>query len=172
MSHAQVSRIERARLENVTVDQLARLATALGLDLVIRTYPAGDPVRDAGQLKLLERLRERIATTWRWRTEVPLPIPGDRRAWDAVISNGRTTIGIEAEMIVDDIQALERRIALKRRDGQMSAVVLLIARTTRNRNAIDGAGPGLREMFPIEARAMFASLADGSDPGGSGIVML
>jgi transcriptional regulator with XRE-family HTH domain len=172
MSHGQVSRIERARLDHVTLDQLARLANAVGLDLVVRTYPAGDPVRDAAQLGLLGRLRERIATTWRWRTEVPLPIPGDRRAWDAVIADARTRIGVEAETVIDDAQSLQRRIALKRRDGEVDQVVLLVARTARNRRALLAAGPGMREAFPVQARSMLAALAQGSDPGGSGIVML
>ena len=172
MSHGQVSRIEHSRLGHVTVDQLARLAAALGLDLVIRTYPAGDPVRDTAQLQLLERLRQRIAPTWRWRTEVPIPIPGDRRAWDAVIANGRTAVGIEAETVLSDIQALQRRIALKSRDSQLDRLVLLVARTARNRSAIEDAGSGLRETFPISQRAMLVALAERTDPGGSGIVIL
>jgi transcriptional regulator with XRE-family HTH domain len=172
MSHGQVSRVERARLEHMTIDQLARLSTSLGLDLVVRTYPAGDPVRDVAQLRLLERFHERISENWRWRSEVPLPITGDRRAWDAVLGHAGVTIGVEAETVLDDVQALERRLALKRRDGLLDHVVLLLARTTRNRVALAAVGPGLREAFPVEARAMLQALRDGRDPGGSGIVML
>jgi hypothetical protein len=81
-------------------------------------------------------------------------------------------IAVEAETVVDDVQALERRLALKRRDGAVDHVVLLVARTPRNRVAIEAAGPGLREAFPVDARTMLGALKDGRDPGGSGIVML
>ncbi len=75
MSHGQVSRVERAALHAVTVDQLCRLGAALGLEPSVRAYPVGDPIRDRAHLELLERLRARLPPTWRWRTEVPLPGP-------------------------------------------------------------------------------------------------
>ena len=75
MSHAQWGRIERAALLEVTFGQASRAATAVGLRLDVRCYPDGDPVRDAGQLALLERFRRRLPSGARWDTEVPLPIP-------------------------------------------------------------------------------------------------
>ena len=85
MSHSKVGRIERAALEAVSLMDLARLSAVLGMDLSVRVFPAGDPLRDAAQLALLERLRRRLDPSLNWRTEVPMPIPGDRRAWDAVV---------------------------------------------------------------------------------------
>src|SRR5215218_7976216 len=78
-------RIEHGHTKAVDFRTLACLGSAVGLDVRLQVYPAGDPVRDAGQVRLLERLRRRIDPGLSWRTEVPLPISGDRRAWDAII---------------------------------------------------------------------------------------
>ena len=40
-----------------------------------------------------------------WKTEVPLPIPGDQRAWDATTELWRLRVGIEAETGPSDLQA-------------------------------------------------------------------
>ena len=68
MSHAQFGRIERGMVTHLTFDQAGRAGLAVGLRVGARAYPSGDPVRDAGQLRLLERfvallppLRESIA---------------------------------------------------------------------------------------------------------------
>jgi hypothetical protein len=172
MSHPQVSRIESGRAPWLRVDQAGRLAAVVGLELAVRLYPRGEPIRDAAHLRLLERLRARIGPMWRWRTEVPLPLPGDRRAWDAVVSRAGIVIAIEAETKLTDIQALERRLALKRRDGGIDRVVLLVARTARNQEAIRAAGAGLIAAFPIRARTVLRALEEGDDIGGCAVVVL
>jgi hypothetical protein len=55
---------------------LATIGAMVGLDVRLRAWPAGDPIRDAGQQRLLDRLRLRVGPTVRLRTEVPLPIEG------------------------------------------------------------------------------------------------
>ena len=79
-SHQQLVRFEHGQLERVSVADAGAWCSVVGLDLVIRTYPAGDPIRDRAQLALLERLRVRLHPSLRWRPEVPLPIEGDLRA--------------------------------------------------------------------------------------------
>jgi transcriptional regulator with XRE-family HTH domain len=86
MSYSQVGRVERAVLPSVTLRQLARIGAVVGLDVRVRAYPGPTPLRDAGQIALMDRLRAHLATTLTMRTEVPLPIDGDLRAWDAVIA--------------------------------------------------------------------------------------
>lgn len=85
ISRSQVDRIERGAIETLSLPSVVCIAAVVGLDLVIRTYPRGDPIRDAGHARLLERLRQRLHEGLSFRTEVPLPIVGDLRAWDAVI---------------------------------------------------------------------------------------
>ena len=172
ISHSQVGRIERGALVDVTLGQVARLAVAAGLDLSVRLYPGSDPVRDVAHIRLLERLRAELHPSLTWRTEVPLPIPGDLRAWDAVIGGRDWQIAVEAETRVADAQALQRRLSRKVRDGRIVHVLLLVADTARNREAVAAAGSGLTAMFPATARAVLEALRSGHDPGLSGIVIL
>ncbi|MBI3745403.1 MAG: helix-turn-helix domain-containing protein [Chloroflexi bacterium] len=172
MSHAQFGRIERGDMEHVTLEQVACAGAVVGLRLTARLYPDGDPVRDAAQLRLISRLRRCLPDGVGWRTEVPLPIPGDRRAWDAVATLSGGDVAFEAETRLLDVQALERRVALKQRDGAVERIVLLIADSAANRRAIELHRADLRASFPLDARAILGALRDGRRPDGSGLVML
>ena len=57
LSRSQFSRIERGLTPDLTIDRAVRVFAVLGQALHVQTYPAGDPIRDAAQLALLERLR-------------------------------------------------------------------------------------------------------------------
>jgi transcriptional regulator with XRE-family HTH domain len=172
VSHAKVGRIERAEHLGASLVDLARLSSVLGMDLSVRVFPAGDPLRDAAQLALLEQLRRRLHPSLTLRTEVPLPIAGDRRAWDAMVRGLGWRLAVEAETRLRDAQATARRIALKARDGAVDQVVLVLADTRRNREALKVARESLREAFPLDSRAMLAALGAGMDPGAGGIVVL
>lgn len=172
MSHSQVGRIERARHPSVSVMQLSRICSVVGLDLSVRTYPNGSPLRDRAHLALLERFRERVAAELSVRSEVPLPIPGDLRAWDLLIQGAGDPIGVEAETRLVDIQALQRRIELKARDGEVSRVLLVVAASRGNRRAIRDAAPSLEGSFPVPGRVALAALGDGRDPGGSALILI
>jgi transcriptional regulator with XRE-family HTH domain len=172
MSHAQLGRIERGVLRDLTFDQAARAAAAVGLRLTVRTWPDGDPVRDAGQLALLARLRECLPLTAGWRTEVPLPLPGDRRAWDAVLALAGRRAGCEAETSLRDVQALERRLALKLRDGEVDVLILVVADTAANRAVLHLHREELRALLPLDGRHVLASLRDGRLPEANGLIVL
>ncbi len=154
-----------------TVQELAAVGAAVGLDVRLRAYSAGDPVRDAGQLRLLERLRSRVDQRLGWGTEVPLPIDGDRRAWDGVIRGAGWSIGVEAETVLYDLQDVERRIALKQRDGSVDHVIMLVADTRRNRRALAAASHAFAG-FRRDARTVLRALAAGHDPGCSALLVL
>jgi hypothetical protein len=106
------------------------------------------------------------------RTEVPLPIIGDRRAWDGVIVGGEEPVGLEAETRILDAQAVERRIALKQRDGGIRRVVLLVLDSAANRRAVDSASRLLTERFPLDSRSVLGALGAGRIPPASGIAFL
>lgn len=172
ISHTQVSRLERGLAASASVRVLARLTQVVGLDLVVRAYPGGDALRDAAQLRLLDRLRRHLHPGLGWRTEVPLPIPGDRRAWDAVISGPGWSVAVEAETRLSDAQALARRLELKRRDGGIDRVVVVFADTRTNRAGLLATRNSFAETFPIPQAAMLEALGRGDLPTGSGIVIL
>jgi hypothetical protein len=172
MSRAQFGRIERAEIASLSIDQAGRAAAAVGLRLVLRTYPDGDPVRDAAQLALLERFRRRLPPGTRWQTEVPLPIPGDRRSWDGLAQHRGRRAGCEAETGLRDIQALERRIALKLRDGEVDVVILIASDTLANRRTLDAYRETLRTLLPLDGREILAAFRAGQLPDRSGLVVL
>lgn len=170
LSRSGVERIESGARRS-TIHELAAFGAAVGLDVRLRAYPAGDVIRDVGQQRLLTRFRPRIHPSLGWATEVVLPIDGDLRAWDAVIRGANWRIAVEAETVLDDIQAVERKLALEQRDGGIDHVILLVADTPRNRRAL-AAAPGALATFSRDSRAMLRALREGRDPGCSGIVIL
>lgn len=172
MSHTQFGRIERGQLRKLTVDQASRAAAAVGLRVTLKTYPDGDPARDAAQLGLAERFHRRLPAGSAWRTEVPLPIPGDRCAWDGVAILLGQTAGCELEMRLGDVQALERRVALKQRDGEVDVVILVIADTKHNRQMLELHRDPLRGLLPLDSRQVLARFRVGRLPEESGIVLL
>jgi transcriptional regulator with XRE-family HTH domain len=178
LSAAQVSRIERGLAPSATIEQLARIGSTVGLRVRLRAYPGDDPIRDIAQVRLLERCRKRLHADLTVRTEVPLPIVGDLRAWDAFIERLRPTkdsgasLPVEAETRIADYQAQSRRLALKMRDGGVAHVLLVVSNTRANRAAVSAVGDALRELFPIPARQALYALAAGVHPGGSSLVFL
>jgi len=171
-SRPVVSRIEAGAARAVSVEQIARLLAVVGMELWARAYPAGSALRDAAHLALLERLRKQIGPAFRWRTEVPVGPPGDQRAWDALLTGIGVRIAIEAETRLRDLQALLRRLELKRRDGQVDRLVLLVADTRANRAVLREAAGLLAESFPVRHAVALAALSEGRDPGGDAIVLL
>ncbi len=171
MSAAQYGRLERSEIRDVRVDQLARVTAALGMKLVMRAYPIGDPIRDAGQLRVAGRFRAALGPGLRWSSEVPLPIPGDLRAWDGAVNGADDWIPVEIETRLADVQATQRKISLKCRDAGTDRVILVIADTATNRRALRAADGSLRTQFPLSGRLVMASLRAGFLPDRSGIVL-
>jgi hypothetical protein len=155
----------------LTIDLVARIAQVVGLQFAASLYPNGDPVRDRGQLALLERFRARLHPSLKWRTEVPVPIAGDLRAGDGTVRGTFGVILVEAETRLTDIQAVERKVALKQRDLGADRLTLLVADTPNNRRVLE-LHPEVRERFPVGARKAMAALARGEDPGGDSLVVL
>jgi transcriptional regulator with XRE-family HTH domain len=170
-SRSAVCRLELGQIGDISLRRLAAIAEAVGLDARLALFPAGDPIRDAAHVRLLERLRARLHPGLRWRTEVPLPREQDRRAWHATISDDRKRIVVEAETRLTDLQALERRLNLKLRDGGEELLILLVAETRNNRAALRAATGGWRVAVPIGTRAALATLGEGRLPTLSAIVV-
>lgn len=171
-SRTRVGYTERGRLVTVPMLDLARHAGALGLKLNARLYPAGPPIRDQGQVALLDRFRRRLSADWQIRLEAPLPLHGDQRAWDMLLWSRGVTVGIEAITRLRDVQAQIRAAHLKRNDGNARRLVLLVAATHANRRALLGTEALVRADFSIGTRTAMAALAAGRDPGGDALILL
>jgi transcriptional regulator with XRE-family HTH domain len=173
MSTSRLSRIELGRIEAEWFEAMAVVAAVLGRDISLRTYPGDHGLRDEPQVRLLARFRDRLRAGWAWRYEVPIA-PADQRAWDALARHTRsgTTILVEAETRMGDVQALLRRLALKRDASPRSRLVLLVTDSRANRDAIAIAADELATEFPIQTRGALRRLMTGSDPGGDCLVVL
>jgi len=172
LSESQYSRIERGVSADLSIQQASRLLAAVGLELSVRAFPSGEPLRDTAHAALLGRFRAVLHRSLRFRTEVPFPGPTDRRAWDAVVSGHTWTVGVEAETRPRDRQALERRLALKLRDGGADYLVLLLLNSRYDRDFVRAQHDVLVERFPLPGRRAVELLAAGVDPGGSSVVLL
>jgi transcriptional regulator with XRE-family HTH domain len=174
---SQVARVCRGRSPDLSIVRAAQLMAVLGLELSARAFPAGPAVRDRAQVALLERLRARISPALSWRTEVPvieLPESGrrDLRAWDAGIDGPGWSVRLDAETHIGDLQAVQRRVALKQRDGRVGCVILLLAETRHHAVLLRLAGDGLAAEFPVPARQALRALAAGRSPGGNALIRL
>lgn len=167
MSRVHYGRIENGRTTQLTILELDRIASVLGLNPSIRIYPAGPAVRDAGQLLRLRAFLDHAQSPLSWRIEVPLPPRDDRidtRAWDAMLYGVNTRTAIELETRLRDIQALVRRIDLKRRDDPTDNFVLLVADTRANRRILAEFAGMFVDLPRLRPSAVHAALGSGSHP--------
>lgn len=169
-----VGRIETCRTLNASVRLACMLGAAVGLDVSLGIYPGSNHLRDAGQMRVMHRFAAKLGDMWRWRHEVELRISHDQRAWDAEgvhkVTGLRLTVEVETRM--HDMQAVLRRLALKRRDGDVDRLILVVADTRVNRMAIELARDMIASAFPCSARRALAYLAVGEDPGADALIML
>ena len=173
----QVARICRGQSPDLSIVRLSQVMTTLGLELSARSFPIGPAVRDAGQVRVLGRLTARVSPSLRWRDEVPvieIAMAGsiDHRAWDAGIDGDGWRVRIDAETHLGDVQAVLRRVALKQRDSNVQAMILLLADTAHHRRLIGEFGEQLLEQFPVPQRRALAALRAGRAPGGNALILL
>lgn len=171
-SRTQVGRWEAAEPPLVDLREAARLMRVLGLDLVLSTYPAGTPLRDAAHIALLRRFLALLHPSIHRRLEAPIPHPRDQRAWDVLLDFGPAQVGVAAETRLRDWQALLRREQLKARDGHVDRLLLVLLDSHANRRAVREAGEALRSELPLDGRAIRRALREGRDPGAGGLLFL
>jgi transcriptional regulator with XRE-family HTH domain len=171
ISQSALSRLEGGR-STCGIAVLAMTAAVLGLDLVVSLHPGGAPVRDAGHIRVMTRLRERLPGYFLFKSEVPVPIAGDRRAIDSLVADPPLNTGFELETRLTDAQALVRRATLKQRDTGIACMILVFPDTAANRQAVEAAGPTLRPSFPLSSRAILAALRAGTIPTANGILFV
>jgi transcriptional regulator with XRE-family HTH domain len=174
LSRPRYSKVERGKCQTLQVVEITRVAAVLGLDPTFRIYPSGSPLRDAASVRRLRDFLSLASPPLITRSEVPLPQVDHRRelrAWDAMLFGHVERTAIELEMRLHDAQAVQRRVALKRRDDPTEHFLLLIADTRTNRRILaefDGLFADLPRLRPTIVRA---ALLAGRHPG-TGIVLV
>jgi hypothetical protein len=78
----------------------------------------------------------------------------------------------EAETRPRDLQALERRVALKARDGGVDGVSLLLLDSRNNREFVRAHRASLEQRFPVPADRAIELLRAGADPGQGSVILL
>jgi transcriptional regulator with XRE-family HTH domain len=173
LSQSDVSRFERLRrVDSVRFMDVAAMAAVLGLELGASLYPAGEPIRDKGHQALIGRFRAVLSAAWRVAAEVPLPLPGDRRAWDLLLRIPGQLVAIEAETRIPDIQAFVRRIRQRELEGGAEAIVIVLAESAINRHLLPQLLEALGPRYQTSSRALLKALRTGRPLPGSGVVLL
>lgn len=166
-----VSRIERGRLEDVSLRVLRQVAAALEIDLtVVARWRGGELGRLLNDrhalhdvvLQLLERLG-----TWASRPEVSFSVWGERGIVDIVAwhAASRTMLIIELKTDLVDPQELVGVMDRRRRLGPQIAATLgwdlvtiatwvVLAESRTNRRHLARHARLLRTAFPADGRAM------------------
>jgi transcriptional regulator with XRE-family HTH domain len=156
-----------------TAIQLARWGAVLGFDVPLRTFPAGSPLRDAGQLRLLARFQAAVGEAWTWATEAPVTVdPLDRRAFDAVLTRRPFRVGCEAIVRLTDAQAQVRMALLKQEASGVDRLVLVLAETRHNRIALRDGAASIKPAFPLGSREVLRGLRAGRLPTANGIAVV
>ncbi len=149
----------------------ARLFAVLGMRLSARPYPEGTPIRDAAHTRLLTRFGSELPPAVKLRTEVRLRHVQDLRARDGELEATGDTCRLEAETVLYDLQAQERRIALKMADDHIDRVILLVAGTHRNRRVLREFRELIAGRFPLDTRTVMRHLRAGELPPASGVAL-
>lgn len=160
----------------VQLDTLCAVAGAVGVDVVLRAYRAGQPsLRDAGQLELARILIGLAHPTWQADLEVPAGEHGE--AVDVVLFGATEIIGIEIDTLVLDFQAQHRRNVLKReylsaRHQRPVRLVWAVADTARNRRSMAPHVGVVGSQLPSRSRDVLASVRSGRPLGRDGLLWL
>jgi transcriptional regulator with XRE-family HTH domain len=171
-SASEVSRRERGESPNVSALSLAEHAAAVGLRLVMTTYPTGGAVRDAAQIRVVHRFLARVSDRFVRELEAVIPLPGDLRAVDVVLRTPGAVIAVEVITRLGDLQAQIRAARVKARDIGATRLILVIAATGANRRAMDEARQAVIGAWDLDTRRVMAALAAGRQPAHDAIVML
>ena len=173
ISESEASRIERGTATWVDMSTLARMAAVVGLDLWVRTYPGGDPLRDAAHLELARVFRAMVGSELLVRGEVRVGDQRDLRAWDLTLTDPHGEgCGVELETRFVDVQAQHRRIARKLEDSDLDRVLVVVADTRANRSAVRAAVGLLGTAYAVDDRAAIDALAEGRLPPRSALIFV
>lgn len=171
-SASEISRRELGRSRRLTGEKLAVHAAAIGLKLSVSLWPVGGGVRDAAQARYIAAFVARVGRAWRVALEAPIPIAGDLRAVDILLTRGRVQVAVEVITRLVDLQAQVRAAQLKARDLGATRLILVVAGTHANRRALEEVRASLVEAFDLDTRRVMADLARGADPGRDAIIVL
>lgn len=171
VSRTWVNRVERRRARRLSAEYIVRHAAVVGLRASVKFYPGGGAIRDEAQARYIARFVERIGHGWRVTLDAAIPIAGDLRGIDVLLSNGTFRIAVEVITRLRDLQAQIRTAEQKRRDIGADRLILVIAASHANRRALADVRATLLASFELDARRVLRALAHGHDPGQDAVIL-
>jgi transcriptional regulator with XRE-family HTH domain len=160
---------------SVRLDTSCRAAAAVGLKLWAKAYPVKTPsLRDTGQLRIAETLRQAAHSSYRVVQELGL---SSGRSADQVFFGPDEIIHAEIERVLADLQAQYRSGSTKR-DELAAAhrrpvrLILVVEDTRRNRTAVRPHLQLLRAMLPAGSREVMRSIRTGQPLGRDGLIWI
>jgi transcriptional regulator with XRE-family HTH domain len=172
LSQSEISRRELGLATGISGASLALHAATVGLKLTAQLWPIGAAIRDAGQARYIAAFVARVGARWRVTLEATIPIAGDLRAADILLTNDAVRVVVEVITRLSDLQAQLRAAQAKARDLGATRLVIVVAATHANRDALAATRRTLVDSFDLDSRAVMGALAAGRDPGRDAIVLL
>lgn len=173
VSTSTVRRI-RSGDPGVQVSTLCRVATSVGIDIVLNGYPGRQPsLRDTGQLMIAEHLRAMASPLWRPAFEV---LAGDHgRRLDVVFFGADEIIAVEIERRLVDFQlqygsARVKCEALASAHARPVCLVLTVEDGRHNRRLAAEHRTLIRQALPAASREVLAALRSGRALGRDGLL--
>jgi transcriptional regulator with XRE-family HTH domain len=176
VSQGFVSSVERGH-RSASLAVCARLAAACGHELAVRLYPIRSiPLRDSGQLAIVQSITTQAAASWHPRLEFPIA-SGDLRAADLVLEGRNEVIHIEVERSLVDLQAQLRAAQLKRealagRFDRPVRLVIAVPGRRSARNLVRSLGVVGTPTLPAHSRAIWQAIRNGSSLGADGFLFV
>lgn len=171
-STSHVSRVEHGLIRGLTMAQLHRHGAVVGLKPFVNLYPLVARPLDNAQLQVFERFRARIAGAWKVTLEATMPIRGDLRAADAVLTIPGCQCVVEIITRLADFQAQLRSARRKVRDLGADRLIFVVAASPTNRRAVRDAGRAVDDAFPVRTKGAMRAFGAGVDPGGDALILL
>ena len=184
IDRSHYSRIE-AGTANASLETLVAISTALGADISVRFYPGTGPrLTDRHQARMLEVLIRALSPDWRPHVEVPVLRPA-RGVIDVVLERGGARLLVTTEAY-SELRRLEQQIRWSTEKaaslGSSDLVgpgpvptfsrLLVLRSTAATRELARQFEATLRAAYPSRTADIVASLRDGADWPGPGIVWI
>ena len=173
VSRSTWERVERGST-GPTIATACAVTDAVGLDLVLRTYPGSGPtLHDRGQMNVAAHLSELAHSSWRVSLEVTAGTHGE--AIDEVFWGPDEILDVEIVRHLRDYQAQYRAASLKRDwlANQHSRPVRLILAVEYLRSNRAAAAPHMRLIrtsLPAGSRQILDALRTGTPVGSDGLL--
>jgi hypothetical protein len=157
----------------VTITTLCAVAEAVGLDVVLRTYPGRGPtLRDTGQLALAEQMCAQAHAGWQPNIELAVGAHGE--AIDVALFATREIWAVEIERMAIDFQAQYRRADRKRAilaalHQRPARLVMIVEDSRRNRAALEAHLAFIRATLPAGSREVLTALRTARPLGRDGL---